>query len=607
MIKARGSYNTKSCLLISLPFKVFAEAIPKTPKTPKTPRTPRTPSHYAQMHPVSRPAGNFLGPPSLSPSKDIPLATPASQHLSPISTPTKAPSRLRPTAPAFLPKAVIADSSSESNTPLITSASAALAPDEGLRPTSSLSDGRFSSSTTSLSSVSATESSKEDERRLMKARILASYQRNIQTDDNSTSVTPSSPVSPDDDDPHSEYVKVRLEIDDLTTHRRRADETRGNDWVNTLRAKLVQIKSHYFFDEREAEALYRVEREKADSTALQARLRGSEDSEVSAPTLQAQNLPPSGTAANDDVRTSLAKHRPPNLLPTSAVSKTVVPDVFEEESDEAGGLLDILEAPKPEITPAGTTMRVRDMTLPKQFSGRTPKILLAETVTKLDRYAAITYSCISGTSRACRASVSIRGDIVKGGDWSMQDIACHDQGQAEQYVAMIALHALSFPPTEGFAIGNTAPASAQTSFRVLPPIYRDLWDELEEDRKAQDDATNRAIWAKLRKIVEPKLDTGVKVKGYIRSLVLTLTCCLQHLDRTEKAEAASYLGNGRRMGGSISDLSPESIASGFQARQSSPAYQSMLASFMLSFTAVLATFLARLNATNYPLLTIGRR
>lgn len=96
-------------------------------------------------------------------------------------------------------------------------------------------------------------------------------------------------------------------------------------------------------------------------------------------------------------------------------------------------------------------------------------------------------------------------------DWEMNDVACHDMTQAEQYIATIALHALTFPSSEGFASG-TSSGNAPTSFRLLPSTFRELWDELEANRKSSEDATNRSVWAKLRSIVEAKLDRELKVR-----------------------------------------------------------------------------------------------
>lgn len=92
----------------------------------------------------------------------------------------------------------------------------------------------------------------------------------------------------------------------------------------------------------------------------------------------------------------------------------------------------------------------------------------------------------------------------------MNEFACHDMNQAEQYIATVALHSLTFPASEGFASG-TSSGNAHTSFRLLPSTFRELWDELEAARKSAEDAINRGVWAKLRSIVEPKMDRESKV------------------------------------------------------------------------------------------------
>lgn len=97
----------------------------------------------------------------------------------------------------------------------------------------------------------------------------------------------------------------------------------------------------------------------------------------------------------------------------------------------------------------------------------------------------------------------------------MEDVACYDEGQAEAYIATIALHALTFPVTDGFQAGPSTASGSQTFFRLLPAVFRDLWDELEAERKVRDDSINRNVWAKLRAIVEPKLDNSIKVTKHI--------------------------------------------------------------------------------------------
>lgn len=322
----------------------------------------------------------------------------------------------------------------------------------------------------------------------LKAHILASFDR-------STSSSESGRDSPDVDDPNLTYVRLKMKIADLTSDRQ-LGYTTATSLVRELRTRLETVKQNYLFDEKDAESRYRIEREKADLLALQVRLRGTTPL-ISETTTHAKTI----------------KQRPPKLQPQVPASPIAVADIFDEDSEEStGGIFEILDdMPTTETNAQGTTVNIRDMALPKHWSGRTPKILLSETVAKADRYAAITYSILSGASRAKRAAVSIRWEGRKMGEWIMEDIACHDEGQAEQYIATVALHALTFPSTDGFAAGTSAAPGSQTFFRLLPAVFRDLWDELEVARKTSDDAINRAVWAKLRSIVEPKLENCGKV------------------------------------------------------------------------------------------------
>lgn len=311
-----------------------------------------------------------------------------------------------------------------------------------------------------------------------KSRLLSSY-----SESNSDSELT-------DDDPNADYVRLKMRLAGLTRTQKQDPAL-----IASLRSQLETVRQHYFFREKDAERQYRLEQEKADANALQAKLRGLSDvlpePEVTSPT----------------------KHRPPKLKP-SAPAKGDNTDVFNGSSDEdnPGGMFELLqEMPTTETTNEGTTIEVRDMSLPKHWSGRTPKIILVETVAKKDRYAITTYRSISGPSRVKRAAVSIRWEGKKTQEWLMEDLACYDMLQAEQYIATVALHALTFPTLEGFALGGTAASGSQTFFRLLPAVFRDVWDELEEKRKAQDDAINRAIWSKLRTIIEPKLDVTGKV------------------------------------------------------------------------------------------------
>lgn len=300
----------------------------------------------------------------------------------------------------------------------------------------------------------------------------------------------STPEPLDDfDDPNLHYARLKLELDAASTER----NIRGNQthsFAEDLRSRLKAVKSHYLFDERDAETHYLSERQKAEAAALQARLRsspGSASIQSCAPT------PPE-----------------PKGLPREPKEVREDPeDLFDSTGDEDGGLLEILDAMPPTmVTETGVTVTVRDMPLPRGKFERTSKAFLQGAIDKLDGFAVVTYRCISGSSRAKRAFLSVRWSSGKVSEWAMTDVACHDMTQAEQYIATVALHALTFPASEGFAPANSARGAAQTFFRLLAPAFRDLWDELEATRKSSDEATNRAVWSKLKKIVEARGDQG---------------------------------------------------------------------------------------------------
>ena len=308
-----------------------------------------------------------------------------------------------------------------------------------------------------------------------------------------TNASNSMPGTPDED-PNSAYVQLKMRISELTTHRKRT-ESEDATFLRMLQERLEEVKRDYLFDEREAEAAYRAERKMADEMTLQARLRGED-----------VPSPPKTPRRRSPLALTPASRAPAE---TNAGG-----DVFDEVDDEegAGGLFELLEEmPQTETTSEGITIQIRDLPAPKNWSGRTPRTLLLEVVHKKDKYANVSFRPISGASRAKRSAVRVIWQQGNVSEWQMEDVACHDAGQAEQYISTIALHRLTFPDTPGFAVGSTASANTQTSFRLLPPVYRDLWNELEEKRRADHDRINREIWAKLRTVLEPKL-SGYKVR-----------------------------------------------------------------------------------------------
>lgn len=356
----------------------------------------------------------------------------------------------------------------------------------------------------------------------------------------STRSSPSRSSSPDVDNLVAEYVRIKMQITDLTARGKPAAHY-DPVLVQHLQDKLMTLKSHYFFDEKDAETQYRSERARVDALLLQSRLRGSSPKLLATQEKKVAKPPIAG----------------PRVERQDIPAPSDIPDIFDEH--EEGGILEILDSLPSEIAgEGGTIIRMRDMVLPKHWSSKTPKALLAEFVFKVDRYAAVTYSIVSGPSRAKRACVMVNWEGKKMDEWDMRDVACPTEIQAEYYVATLALHALTFPATDGFAVGSSGALANHTSFRLLPPVFRDLWDELETDRKLREDLINRQVWANMRNIVEKKIDTRpMLMEKNTRAI-------------TEAKDTTPVRLPPRN------DIGSDHIIADFRARQMRPAYQEML-------------------------------
>ena len=334
------------------------------------------------------------------------------------------------------------------------------------------------------------------------------------------------------DDPDAEYVRLRLEMDVL---RKNNNNSENGEQMRFLKARLDDVKQNYFFRQKASELQYLHEREKLYSEALKAKLYG-----LSGPTT-VRPTPP------EDISSSQQQPQDPKPMETTRMNT----DIFDNDSgdESSGGLLEILqEIPTTETTTSGSTVHLKSMEIPKHWSDRLPKAILQETITKKDKYAVANYACISGSSRVRRASVTISWDGGRTQNWSMDEVGYPDLLQAEQYISTIALHSLTFPDLDGFALGGTSAASTQTFFRRLPPVFRDLWDELEAKRKESDNATNRATWGKLRTIARIKLESQSKVPQTECNNGTFLTCCVVYCEvlegcgrREERETHSEYL------------------------------------------------------------------
>jgi ATP-dependent RNA helicase DHX29 len=264
--------------------------------------------------------------------------------------------------------------------------------------------------------------------------------------------------------------------------------------LSAIQRQIESVKGDYMFSSRLAEAEFTSKLAKMEADTLKKRLENGGGPEL---------LP-----VVESIPSKQRRKKPGNLGALVASSSNTTSAQLngetepEEEDTMFGNLLD--EMPTQEIGPAGTVITVRDMALPKHWSGKTPKLLLNEAVTKVDRYATVHYSVVSGGSRAVRCQCIVRWAGGKAEEWAMDTMACYSSDQAEHYIATVALHDIAFPLSVGFAGGST-PSNLTPNYRVLPPKFRDLWDELEVLRKLEQDSINRSVWSELKALLDAKL------------------------------------------------------------------------------------------------------
>jgi ATP-dependent RNA helicase DHX29 len=191
--------------------------------------------------------------------------------------------------------------------------------------------------------------------------------------------------------------------------------------------------------------------------------------------------------AKERAASSAASHTGASTIPSEGTSRVPSPTSGSQRSQEGTAVAEPVEESLfgnmlEDTTASATTfsaldapeknsndqiIRVRDMALPKAFTGKTPRSLLEDALRRVDKSAKVSYRLLT-SSRAARAVVTIRGEGGRLQQFGMEDEACDNPDQAYHYVATLALHAIS---PDG------------SSHRLLPGPYRDLWNELDTRKK----------------------------------------------------------------------------------------------------------------------------
>ena len=283
----------------------------------------------------------------------------------------------------------------------------------------------------------------------------------------------------EDDDPDRAFVAIKLQITTLQRKLGIAGKggKKGGNRVKSkpvlinkpkmpeemelenLEIQLKKIQSLYLFNAKKAEAAFAMERARLDKVELVERLVGrAKDRET--------DSSPTGSILERESKESAAQPVVSEIKPPSP-EDTFFGDMLEGPANPATGG-PIAEANEHILNEAGSVIVVRCMALPKVYTGKTSRMLLDDAVRRMDKFAKTSYRILNQGTRAIRAVVTIRWESGKIDQYGMVDEACENQDQAFQYAATLALFAVS---TDGNA------------HRLLPPVFRDLWDELDLRRR----------------------------------------------------------------------------------------------------------------------------
>lgn len=290
--------------------------------------------------------------------------------------------------------------------------------------------------------------------------------------------------------------------------------------IRALKQKIAMVEKEYMFSRKDAcesglrDVLMKVIsfnalKKQYEVTALESRLRGGEGG----PTEQLL----------------------PDILSTS----------ISENGDEDGIFGGLLDEPSgsPDEANKNTTVNVVSMPIPKQnaFGGSVPKVLLRTLLEKSAKQAVITYALLSGASRAVRVGLEISWSSQRRRVWRMEDIACGDMVEAENYVSTLALAELT---ASGDVVG--------VNWKSMPVAYRDLWEKLEREQQAADDEDKRRIWSEIIQITGEKTVESGATNGKTITTTTNLEPVIDHRP-----------------------LRNNSIKEDFAKRVATPAYQQM--------------------------------
>ncbi|KAJ4267442.1 hypothetical protein NW762_003549 [Fusarium torreyae] len=291
--------------------------------------------------------------------------------------------------------------------------------------------------------------------------------------------------------------------------------------VAKLEAKIRKIESDVLFDRYEAEQKWKAQRIDLERQLAAAKRESQEETEAD-PTAEEEVVP---EKADDDDDVNKEAER---------IAAEILAEANDEEEDDIGGLFASL--PQNEVDAStgesrtvvnsadGNRMVIRDF---GKSTGISPRRALEEACRSRDSSARISYRIVSDATFANRHSLDIvwtkpqempppaaSSEVEVVADpfrftFTMTGIATPDSKQSESYISTAALF-YTFS-------GN---AKDEKVVIRLPHVWKDIWNELAEARKAQIDEQDRNVVRDLRSLVrqrhDQELEDGVIIQGAFR-------------------------------------------------------------------------------------------
>ncbi|KAI1079819.1 P-loop containing nucleoside triphosphate hydrolase protein [Whalleya microplaca] len=332
-----------------------------------------------------------------------------------------------------------------------------------------------------------------------------------------------------------------------------------------LLAKIERIEQDVLFDKFDADQKWRADRVVLEKEFAAKKKQAEEEARE-----KAEEGPQSD---EDDVAKEAERMAAEILQQDDADDDQSLSDLFAslpfQETDAVTGKTNTV------ITGAdGVKVVIRDF---GKVAGFSPVRALEETCRSRDSGAKITYHLVSENSYSCRHLVAINWskpqDIIPSPNipsiecaiypqqfvFKMVSVSTPDSKQSEAYIATLALF---------FIFGST---KEEKVFMKLPPVWRELWSELAEEKKSQADAADRSAIKALRAMVRQKqdqeLEDGVLLQGAFRGR--------NAVRNTNETSDESVLERGNMHG-----FGPEYYQRIWADKSSTPRFQAMLQSRM---------------------------